>query len=167
MTVISEGGSTTPTGKQPDSSLHTNNVKLINTRGAAYKDMGFWSMHPDQTAKLLTSNIPEDHHDTVASYTPEMSDWIARRESFGGVNGALIGVRLKALAIADPELRQRELVQINDIAKLSPGEQAVFIAYMRDPAAFAGTTALEQGRARQGLRRSSGPARPPTPLLVK
>lgn len=138
-----------PIKDRPDPSEHPDNVKLLVTRAAQYKDQAqsFWQNYPSDNLKLLTSQIPEEHHDTLASYTPDMVNWIEQREQFGGVPGALIKLRLKALAISDPVLRERELVQINDIAKLPKEEQQTFIAYAQNPDAFKGTDLLANGSA--------------------
>lgn len=91
---------------------------------------------PDVAAQLVASRLSEKNLLAAANNYVPMHDWIAQQNKLGGVPGALINARLKAINIVDPQARIDALNTINDIARLSDAEQQMWLSYAANPSSI-------------------------------
>lgn len=116
-------------------------TNLILSRSRSYQTtpeaQNFWKAFPMQWGNLITSNLPEQHHQALAVYAPQVHQFIASQNAFGGVDGALTQLYIKALAIPDPAIRAQNLMVINDIKTLPVADQSAFMAAFNNPQTMA------------------------------
>lgn len=100
--------------------------------------------HPYVAGQLITSSLPEQTINTIATHYESMADWIAQRDALGGVPGYLSTARAKVLALPDTPGKAAAMNGINSIAALPPAEQQAFMAYVANPTAVAPSSAAAQ-----------------------
>ena len=95
----------------------------------------FYLHSPDVAAQLAASQLSDKNILRLSKNYVPMHQWIQQQNTLGGVPGALINARLKAINIQDPALRVASLTMINDIARLPEADQQMFLAYAQAPTA--------------------------------
>lgn len=111
---------------------------VVKNRAEAWQDP-YWSTDPITWGNIVTSRYREQLVSDLLKEVPKMHTWIAQQNQFGGVDGALINLRARALQIQNPAKRIQALKEIEALAQLTPQEQYQFITLVQGGGLESGT----------------------------